>query len=103
MQQAATTVSDKNSKRPWALLCRRDFGLTPQQVGCLAAIVAHYATEHCSISREQLNAIAEDPGYELDPDGGPRALESMGLIESFGSKRALRFMPTVLGVRRLAQ
>lgn len=101
--QLATNDTPKNAHRSWARRCRQDFGLTPQQIGCLAAIVAHYATEHCSISREQLNALAEEPGHELDPDGGPRALESMGLIESFGSKRALRFMPTVLGVRRLAQ
>jgi hypothetical protein len=99
MQQAYSQEPRYN----WAQRCRSEFDLTPLQLGCLMAIVLHYAIEYRSVSVEELHAFArqQPSDYELCTARAPSELWKLGLVERFGPPNDRRYYPTVNGVRRL--
>lgn len=99
MEQTYSTAPRHN----WAQRCRSEFDLTPLQLGCLVAIVLHYAIEYRSASLSKLQELADESpgGHEIDVARAPGELWKLGLVERFGPPQDRRYYPTVSGLRRI--
>jgi hypothetical protein len=82
----------------WAMVCRRDFDLSPREVATLAAVSAYVLNVGTPMPRAELDALGARGEVDVS---SPGRLADLGLLRLHGYREARCYSPTAAGIARL--